>query len=203
VDVNRDDVRDAPVLRIAAYWQTSRRPGEVLRVQSVVLDLVANGTLEWEYTPRVAVRPFGYASSMYGVAAQQSEGVEDAGERGGALCLTRLSSELPAGLEGPVFPVWAGHSGLLVQAADIMSPDGGGYALGRRWYGDSGPANPYSYVASGPSAPSDWTTFAGTETLSAEVQSVRLWIMNVQGRLGARTCFSNLFMFEVPAPPQA
>jgi hypothetical protein len=195
-DVDATDLETAPVLRVRLYWQVDTRPGEVGVQSLVVRNLVANAALATTYTPP-GVQPFGFPHSIYGPGLSVS--VEPVAGRDHAVCLARPPSGQGAGLEGLAYGLRPGVA-TLVQGGDVISPDGSGFAIGRRWA--SGQADQsYSYVASGPVGPSGWTTYAGLAAVPPEAQAVRLWLQNNYGPSGARTCFDRLYLFELPAPP--
>jgi hypothetical protein len=117
-----------------------------------------------------------------------------------AICLVRGEAGTGSGVEGLSYPLNPG-AGLLVQGGVVASHDGSGFALGHYW--DNAHLDlPYSYVASAPIAPDDWTTFVGTDVVPPGATAVRLWVQNNYGAAGAETCFADLFMFQLPDPPQ-
>ena len=196
LDVNQDDLEESPLLRVTLYWHTRTQPDRAARVYTVVRNLVANGALEWDYAPQ-RVRPFGYFETVYPEFPKVS--LEREAVHHNVLCVAPPLPEEPSGLQGLVFPLSTSGGTTLVQGGDVVSREEGGFALGRRWYGDSA-RYPYSYVDSG-KAPADWQSFVGSVTLNAGVHSVALWVLN-SGK-GGKTCFDNLFLFELPSPPVA
>lgn len=195
-DVDQDDLRRSPLLRVTTYWRTPRVPERVAAVHSVVRNLVANGALEWDYAP-AGVRPFGYFQLVYPQPPQVSLATETGGRR--ALCLSSPPGT-GTGVQGLSFPLATTDGTIIIQGGDVVSREGGYFAVGRRWYGGAA-QSPYSYVASAPagSTPADWTTFVGAATLEPGAQSVALWLLH-RGD-GGTTCYANLFMFELPSAP--
>jgi len=200
VDVNQDDLRQSPLLRVTTYWRTPREPDRVALLPSIVRNLVANGALEWDYAPQ-GVRPFGYFQLVYPKAPRVS--VEREAGRSNALCLTPPLGREGTGLQGLTFPLSTASGTTLIQGGDVVSREGGSFAIGRHWYGKSTP-NSYSYVALAQArgAPNEWQTLVGYVTLQPGVDSVALWLLRHDG-LGGKTCYANLFMFELPPPPSA
>jgi hypothetical protein len=203
VDVDRQDLRQSPLLRVATYWQTPRMPDQVAILHSMVGNLVANGALQWDYAPP-GVRPFGYFASVYSDPPSVSVRTDADGRK--SLCLTSPPGPAPVngsstGVQGLTFRLTPSIAGsTLIQGGDVISREGGYFALGRRWFGGSA-LNPYSYVAAAPAgaAPTEWKTFVGSEQLEPGVDSVAVWLLH-NGQGGA-TCYTDLFMFELPAPP--
>lgn len=191
------ELEQAPVLRVSLYWETSRRPAEVALQHATVRNLVANGALAWDEVPD-GVRPFGFTASIYHndfpVSVREQDGRK-------AVCISRPPGQDGAGLEGLAFPLSRSDGALVIQGADVVSPNGAGFGVARHWQGRGGDAYAYSFLASGPSAPLRWTTNVGSARLPYGANSVRAWIMTTLGDPGSLACFTNLFMFEPPEPP--
>jgi hypothetical protein len=197
LDVDARDLRASPIVHVTLYWPTDQ-PGQLAQQHLSLRNLVANSALGLD-AAAAGVRPFGFprtlASEPFGVSVEQRDG------QSAALCLQRPLSGGVAGIEG-VAASLAGHQAphRIAQGGQVMSPDGSGFALGRWWDGTD-EAQPYSYVASGPTAPAEWTSYVGTAVLPAAARSVRVWLYNGVGPSQARTCYRDLFMFELPDSP--
>jgi hypothetical protein len=124
--------------------------------------------------------------------------VEPGGVHGNAMCITHPTREDGVGLEGLRFEL-SGSTSLLVQGGEVRSPNGSGFALGRRWFGTD-QANLYSFLSSGPVAPPDWISFSGTVERPAGSSAVSVWLLNAFGEPGGKTCYDDLFLFEAVPP---
>lgn len=195
LDVNLDDLRNSPMLRTNIYWTSPDRPGMVQVQSTVVRNLVANGAFAWDYTP-AAVHPVGFTASIYHNLVQVE--VRDDPSVGRTLCLRRREDEPGVGVEGSVFPIAPLANSVLIQGGEVMTPDGAGFGLGRRWFGTQD-TYPYAFLRQAPVGPGSWSRLAGAFTVSSETNGIRVWVLNY-GPGGAETCFANLFLFEVSRP---
>jgi hypothetical protein len=183
------------LLRVTTYWQVSERPEQVAARHLLVRDLVANGSFDWGFAaPNVS--PFGFPGSVYHNRVPIR--VESDAGRGNVLCMTRPTREEGVGLEGLGFGL-SEHTSLLVQGGAVRSPNASGYALAERWLGTDQPSL-YSFAASGPAAPAEWTLFVGTVERPPAARAVSVWILNAAGEPGGETCYDDLFLFEAQPP---
>jgi hypothetical protein len=196
LDINQTDLAHLPVLRVATYWRTVDRPDEVAIERTIVRDLVANGALEWDHAAP-AGRPFGFPGSVYRNAVPLT--IEQQPGRGSVLCITRPADGAGVGVEGLDYALARTNGVTLVVGGDVVTYGGSGFTLGARWFGSQEPT-PFEYIGQAMMAPSEWTTYVGALPLQAGAHTVRLWLQNVYGPAGARTCFDNMFMFELHTP---